>query len=169
MCVLLITWMLRGVARWARKSVNHTSWVAVVTPNDRPMSVRNRCSIELFCGVVCVVALPFWHFCWCRGFCHRTRSDLLLFVFKTNLIKKKQKVINNCNVLILSCYSAPGKPCIIPEDCSAENNSVTIAWQPHLGNVAESYSLELDDGSGGDFRVSDVRVGHWSCLATLFK
>ena len=35
--------------------VNHTSWVAVVTPTDRPKSVRNRCLIEFFCGVVCVV------------------------------------------------------------------------------------------------------------------
>ena len=32
--------------------VNHTSWVAVVTPTDRPKSVRNCCLIELFCGVV---------------------------------------------------------------------------------------------------------------------
>ena len=58
--------------------VNHTSWVAVVTPTDRPKSVRNRCLIEFFCGVVCVVTLPFWHFCWCRGFCHRTGSELLI-------------------------------------------------------------------------------------------
>ena len=27
---------------------NHTSWVAVVTPTDRPKSVRNRCVIEVF-------------------------------------------------------------------------------------------------------------------------
>ena len=27
--------------------VNHTSWEAVVTPTDRPKSVRNRCVIEL--------------------------------------------------------------------------------------------------------------------------
>ena len=33
--------------------VSHTSWVAVVTLK----SVRNRCVIELFCGVVCVVTL----------------------------------------------------------------------------------------------------------------
>ena len=39
--------------------VNHTSWVAVVTPTDRSKLVRNhRCVIELFCGVVCVVTLP---------------------------------------------------------------------------------------------------------------
>ena len=43
----------------ARKPVNHTSWVAVVSPTDRPKSVRNRCLIELFCDVVCVVTLPF--------------------------------------------------------------------------------------------------------------
>ena len=52
MCVLLITQLLRGVGRWARKPVSHTSWVAVVTPTDRPKSVRNRCVIELFSGVV---------------------------------------------------------------------------------------------------------------------
>ena len=40
------------------KPVNHTSWVAVVTPTDRPKSVCNRCLIELFCGVVYVVTLP---------------------------------------------------------------------------------------------------------------
>ena len=28
--------------------VNHTSWVAVVTPTDHPKSVHNRCVIELF-------------------------------------------------------------------------------------------------------------------------
>ena len=69
---------------WSEKvgpvnQVSHTCWVAVVTPTDRPKSVRNRCVINLFCGVVCVVTLPFWHFCWCMGFCHRTESDLFLF------------------------------------------------------------------------------------------
>ena len=30
---------------WPVNQVNHTSWVAVVTPTDRPKSVRNRCVI----------------------------------------------------------------------------------------------------------------------------
>ena len=30
---------------------NHSSLVAFVTPTDRPMSVRNRCVIEVFGGV----------------------------------------------------------------------------------------------------------------------
>ena len=47
--------LTQGWEGWARKPVNHTSWVAVVTPADRPKSVRNRCVIELFCGVVCVI------------------------------------------------------------------------------------------------------------------
>ena len=78
---------------WSVKVVNqiirfnyHTSWVAVVTPTDRPKSERNIWVIELFCGVVCVVTLPFWHFCWCRGFCHRTGSDLFLFLKRTALM-----------------------------------------------------------------------------------
>ena len=33
--------------------VNHTSWVAVVTPTDRPKSVRSRCVIELFWRCLC--------------------------------------------------------------------------------------------------------------------
>ena len=85
MCVLLITRLLRLVGRWARKPVNHTSWMAVVTPTDRPKSVRNCCLIKLFCGVVCVVILFLWHFCWYRDFCHRTGSDLLLFVFEIRI------------------------------------------------------------------------------------
>ena len=48
-----------GSGGLARKQVNHSSCVAVVTPNDRSKSVGNRCEIELFNGVVCVVTLTF--------------------------------------------------------------------------------------------------------------
>ena len=41
---------------------NQTSGVAVVTPTDRPKSVRKRCVIEDFGGVFCVVPLLFWIF-----------------------------------------------------------------------------------------------------------
>ena len=44
---------------WPVNQVHNTSWVALVTPTDRPKSVRNRCLIEHFCGVVCVVTCPF--------------------------------------------------------------------------------------------------------------
>ena len=47
MCVLLITQLLQLVGRFgSRKPVNHTSWVAVCTPTDRPKSVYNSCVIK---------------------------------------------------------------------------------------------------------------------------
>ena len=39
--------------------VNHTSWVAVVTPTDRPKSVRNCCLIELFVALFVLSLCPF--------------------------------------------------------------------------------------------------------------
>ena len=41
------------------KPVNHTSFVAVVTPTDRPKSVRNRCVIELFVALFVFLLCPF--------------------------------------------------------------------------------------------------------------
>ena len=38
--------------------LNHTSWMAVITPTDRPKSVRNRCVIEV-CGGVFVLSIGF--------------------------------------------------------------------------------------------------------------
>ena len=43
------------------------------------VSVRNRCVIEVV-GGVWVLSFGFRIFCWNRGFCHRTGSDLLLFL-----------------------------------------------------------------------------------------
>ena len=38
---------------------NHTSWVVIVNPADRPQSVRNGCVIEVSGGVFCVDASLF--------------------------------------------------------------------------------------------------------------
>ena len=58
---------------------NHTSWMTVVTPTDRSKSVRNRYVIEAFGGVF-VLSIGFRIFRWCKGFCHKTEADLLLFL-----------------------------------------------------------------------------------------
>ena len=54
--------------------------MTAITPTDRPKSVCNRCVIEVLGGVFYVVLLFFGFFCGCRGFCHRTESDLFLFI-----------------------------------------------------------------------------------------
>ena len=62
----------------------HTSWTTVVTPTDRPKSVRNLCVIKDF-GVVLVLSLDF-HFLIVWSLCHRTVSDLfLLFSYDWDL------------------------------------------------------------------------------------
>ena len=79
MCLFLKTHILRLLKRFgSRKPVNHTSLVIVVTPTDRPQSIRNRCDIEIFGGVFCVVMLLCVFSCELRGVCHRTESDLFL-------------------------------------------------------------------------------------------
>ena len=64
-------WEGRALVNW----FNHTSGVTAVTQTDRPKSVRNRCVIKVFGGVIYVVTLLFGFVCGCRGFCHRTESE----------------------------------------------------------------------------------------------
>ena len=54
--------------------------MTVVTQTDLPKSVRNRYEIEVFRGVF-VLSINFRIFSLYKGFCHRTESDLLLFLF----------------------------------------------------------------------------------------
>ena len=44
---------------WPVNQVNHTSRVALVTPTDRPKSVRNCCLIELFVALFVLSFCPF--------------------------------------------------------------------------------------------------------------
>ena len=48
-----------GSGKVGHKPVNHTSWVAVVTPTDRPNSVRNLCLIEFFVTWFVLSLCPF--------------------------------------------------------------------------------------------------------------
>lgn len=41
---------------------------------------------------------------------------------------------------------------ILPEKCSAENNSITVCWTIAEMDSVDGYVLEIDDGDGGDFR-----------------
>ena len=60
--------------------INRTSSVVIVTPTDRPKSLRNRRVIEIFGGVF-VLSSCFLDFSLGeRVFFHRTESDLFLFL-----------------------------------------------------------------------------------------
>lgn len=56
--------------------------------------------------------------------------------------------------------AVPPAPLLQLEKCCTRNNSVTLAWRtpPFTHSPADGYILELDDGDGGQFRVS--RGGH---------
>ena len=61
------------------------STTQTVTPTDRPKSVRNHYVIEVFVAYY-VVTLLFGFFCEWRGVCHRTGSDIFLFLLHLSQI-----------------------------------------------------------------------------------
>ena len=69
--------------------------MAVVTPTDRPKSFRNRCVFEVFGGVLCFhFSVGVW------GFCHRTESDLFLFILLlVHFLKNHTKGSISVNIL----------------------------------------------------------------------
>lgn len=70
--------------------------------------------------------------------------------------------------------AVPPVPLLQLEKCCTRNNSATLAWRtpPFTHSPADGYILELDDGDGGQFRVSWLRLvtgsfqGGLCCLRT---
>lgn len=69
-----------------------------------------------------------------------------------DLTLDQRSVLDAVNQLTFTQLKPPGAPQLIPEDSTAENNCVTVAWQPHAGSFVQGYVLELDDGNAGPFR-----------------
>ena len=74
---------LYGFCREWEGFVNHTSWVVVVTPTDRPKSVRNRWKIKHFVDVF-VLSLRFFIFCCYLGFFFLNSSNFFIFLLRWN-------------------------------------------------------------------------------------
>ena len=55
----------------------------------------------------------------------------------------------------ISCvsFSAPNAPVFRAEECLSEGNIITLVWQPCPGFGIDFYTLEIDDGAGGAYRV----------------
>ncbi|XP_071961988.1 E3 ubiquitin-protein ligase TRIM9-like isoform X2 [Antedon mediterranea] len=69
-----------------------------------------------------------------------------------DLTLDSDSTITALSLLNFKEMKVPDSPIVIPEECSVENNSVTIAWQPHPSSWVEGYVLEIDDGKSGEFR-----------------
>lgn len=61
-----------------------------------------------------------------------------------------------CVLTRMILVTVPPVPLLQLEKCCTRNNSVTLAWRtpPFTHSPADGYILELDDGDGGQFRVS---------------
>ena len=84
--------------------------MAIVTPADRPKSIRNRCVIEVFGGVLCVDTLLFGFFCRCKGFCHRAGSDLFLFLWLKNSTQNLSKYMQIWRILMYQLEASTNSP-----------------------------------------------------------
>lgn len=62
--------------------------------------------------------------------------------------------------------AVPAAPILQLEECCTQSNSATLSWkQPPLSTIAvDGYILELDDGNGGQFRVSVGDMQPHICL-----
>ena len=79
-----------------KPQVNHTGWMTVVAPADRPKSVRNSCVIERICSV-------FVSFYLCRDVYHTAASILFLFLLIDMLrITDKGPILTESILSILS-------------------------------------------------------------------
>ena len=65
--------------------------MAIVTPTDRPKSIRNRCVIEFFGGVF-VLSRCFLNFSVGEGAFHRNELDLFLFLLDSKRYVKMHKM-----------------------------------------------------------------------------
>lgn len=60
------------------------------------------------------------------------------------------------------CLAVPSAPSVIPEECSAEQNTVTVSWQTHEASstAVDGYILELAEVAHPEFRVRKRKEGY---------
>ena len=76
------------------KPVNRNSWMTVVTPSDRPKSVRNRCVIELLGDVSVLSCCLFDISIGIRAFCIGLKQSSSFFLIKTKS-QRTEKIPEN--------------------------------------------------------------------------
>ncbi|XP_076318701.1 E3 ubiquitin-protein ligase TRIM9-like isoform X2 [Tachypleus tridentatus] len=61
-------------------------------------------------------------------------------------------VLQSIEEMTFAQLKAPGPPVLIPEECTTENNTITVAWQPHLCSFVEFYQLEIAEADKIEFK-----------------
>ena len=67
--------------------------------------------------------------------------------------------------LMLHFFSAPTAPALVTDDCSVENNVVTLSWKPNQHSCVDGFVVEVDDGRGGPF-MGVYRGNSLECTVT---
>ena len=83
---------------------HHTSWMDIVTPTDRPKSVRSRCVFEVFGGVF-VLSRCFWIFLWVSGFLAKgwVRSLPFSLTLNSERKQKQEHFFHKCFSIAVDC------------------------------------------------------------------
>ena len=95
---------------WACKTVNHTSWVAVVNPINRSQSAHYHRIIERFGDVFVLALCPFDIYVGKGAFCYRIESDLFLFLLI--LIQRQRNFLCKLCCLVWKWFN-PGVTCLV--------------------------------------------------------
>ena len=75
-------WILRVhmyLLSW--RKTNFLCITSILSPKSMSKLINVNCLH--FIGCQNYISVDIWHFCWCRSFCHRTESDLFLFLFRS--------------------------------------------------------------------------------------
>ena len=145
--------------------VNHTSWVAVVTPTDRPKSVRSRCVIELFGPCLCC-HFALMTFLLVYGLLSQDWVRYLPF----SLVYYSFPKSNFCAFYVffnLACFLA-----ILCSIMQWSTKSVCILCKLHVNRLSNVFKFERlknfqDLGGGGGF--AHMHVHAWEHIFSLFS
>lgn len=125
------------------------SWTEVVQPELPPSPLLHVSNT--------LVSLS-WHFFWKLTLPEAARESVVAWLVLPDLL-----------VFAAQTPAAPPAPLLQLEKCCTRNNSATLAWRITAVTpvLIDAYVLELDDGNGGQYRVS--LFGPFQALVTTGK
>ena len=113
----------------------------------------------------CVVTLLFGFFCQCRGFCHRTESDLFLLLFGTEFD------YHITYLIMTECFQLSNYKVI--KGCSVNSNTfgwfVLYFWYKSFDMRVESFIFRHRKGTSGGMEFLKMNMGFEFDVLEIFK